>query len=878
MDLPTSAQPQKRKIQYEAAESSTDPQRKKRQELVVQLEGDEKSKVIINRLCTVCEDIFASAKDRHRRFSWFYDILGLLESVEKGCHFCAQVLREIPRGVIECFKQEIAEVDVEEPHSQSDSHPVEKRLKVETRYYKRRGVAFMLRRSHGGQFDTLATIALYFNQYPGKCSYTSKLPSPNFPCVDELSIGNLESHLVGAQTTLHHIYRWIEQCTSEHAMCKPSFAGSPRDKWPSRLVAVGTHSSATIRLCETSTLAPLKLLYATLSHCWGNFVPLRLLTTNISSFLHGIALDSLPRTFQDAVEMTRNLGLGYLWIDSLCILQDSTQDWAAESNRMYETYRYSFVNLAAVASANASEGLTYPSSLLSTTPCKVMIGRGQPEAWARTDYTPGIRSDNNSDLPLLTRAWVFQEILLPSRVLLFTKDEVCWECNEMSRTETFPDSKTIPRPDVAGNYEVNEVIPFRKTWRNLSEQSPDSRIQLWNQMIAQYSGNQMSKPSDKLVAMAGLAHDLGQNWPRVDYLAGLWSYDLLHGLLWNCRRCTRSRFYNAPSWSWASVDGSVTTPSYLNLGFCDPLVEIVEACTTLTVPTMTYGAVADGYIRLKGALFQAEIKRQIDGRIDRHTIRFLDDTFTEICDGVMLTKIEVHALWDDEGFKEICVTLKIFLMPFEIYMTPDFGDLKMRGIILSPLGSHKGQYRRIGFFEIQDQLSASINHDSPSPDSESIARTTPSELTDPALLCSNKIMDEVLPIDDSSQEPLIDDAETPDITIFDAEQWVGEAEREEEKLPRYPEINPLSKRSSRSNASSKWDPSSKNDIYCNGVVDMTLRRRYDGQLGEDQYPNINSFLTYAVMHFDLLVHVQEKLWERYYEESHSGGIFTIRIV
>jgi hypothetical protein len=660
-------------------------------------------------------------------------------------------------------------------------------------------------------------------------------------------------------------------------MCKPSVAGSPRDKWPSRLVAVGTHGSATIRLCETSTLAPSRLFYATLSHCWGNFVPLRLLTTNISSFLHGIALDSLPRTFQDAVEMTRNLSLGYLWIDCLCILQDSTQDWAAESNRMYETYRHSFVNLAAVASTNASEGLVYPSSLLSTIPCKVMVGRGQPKEWVRTDYTPGIRS-NSLHLPLLSRAWVFQEILLPTRVLLFTRDEVCWECNEMSRTETFPDSKSIPRPDIRGNNEVNEVIPFRKAWRNLPEQSPDSRIHLWNHVIAQYSGNQMSKPGDKLVAVAGLSHDLGQKWPEVDYLAGLWSYDLLHGLLWNCFRCTRSRFYNAPSWSWASIDGSVTTPSYLNLGFCDPLVEIVEACTNLTIPTMTYGAVADGYIRLKGALFRAEIKRQIDGRIDRHTIRFLDDTFTEICDGVMLVKVEVRVVWDDEGFKEICETLKAFLMPFEIYMTPDFRDLNMRGIIISPLGSHKGQFRRIGFFEIRDQPSASVNHDTLSPDTESIARKTSSESTDPVPLYSNKIMNEVLPIGDSSQEPLFDYAETPCVTVFDADQWLGEDERKKEKLPRYPEIHPLSKRSSRSNASSNWDPSNKNDIYCNGVVDMTLPRRYDGQLGEDQYPNINSFLTYAVMHFDLLVDVQEKLWERYYEESHSGGIFTIRIV
>lgn len=684
--------------------------------------------------------------------------------------------------------------------------------------------------------------------------------------------------MIGTQPTLDHIHRWIEQCTSEHATCKPSVAGSPRDKWPSRLVAVGTHGSATIRLCETSKLSPSRLFYATLSHCWGDCIPIRLLTTNISSFLHGIALDSLPQTFQGAVEMTRNLGLDYLWIDSLCILQDSTQDWAAESNNMYETYRHSFVNLAAAASENASEGLAYPSSLLSTIPCRVVVGRGKHEEWVRTDYTPGIRSDS-SHLPLLSRAWVFQEILLPARVLLFTRHEMCWECNEMSRTETFPNSKPIPRPDVIRPNKVNEVIPFRKAWRNLSGQSPESRTNLWNQMIGKYSGKQMSKPGDKLVAVAGLAHDLGQNWPEVAYLAGLWSYDLLHGLLWNGFGCTtRSRFYNAPSWSWASVDGPVTIPSYLDLGFCDPLVEIVEAFTDLTIPTMTYGAVADGFIRLKGALFRAEIKRQIYGRIEQHYIRFLDDNLTESCAAVMQFKIKSHVVWDDEGFRQICETLKAFLMPFEIYMTPDSTDLKMRGIILSPLGFHKGQFRRIGFFEIQDQPSASVNHDTLSPNTESIARNSPSESTVSDPLYSNESMNKVLFGDDSSQEPLFDYTEDRCFNIFEAEQWIGKYEKGREKFPRYPEIHPLSKRSSTSTASSNWDSSNKNDIYCNGVVDMTLRLRYDGQLDEDQYPNINSFLTFAVMHFDLVVRVHERQWERYFEESHGGGIFTIRIV
>jgi hypothetical protein len=109
----------------------------------------------------------------------------------------------------------------------------------------------------------------------------------------------------------------------------------------------------------------------------------------------------------------------------------------------------------------------------------------------------------------------------------------------------------------------------------------------------------------------------------------------------------------------------------------------------------------------------------------------------------MLVKVEAYIVWDNEGFKDVCKTIKAFLMPFEIYMSPDFRDLNMRGIVLLPLRSHKGQFWRIGFFEIRDQLLVSINYGTLLPDTESIARTTLSESIDPILL----------PINDSSQEP-----------------------------------------------------------------------------------------------------------------------------
>ena len=193
----------------------------------------------------------------------------------------------------------------------------------------------------------------------------------NLFLIDELCSTSIAVTPFKIENVSDQIHRWIKQCTLEHVAYKPSVAGASPDKWPSRLIAVGGHDNANVKLCETSLLSISRLYYATLSHCWRSFVPLRLLKTNIAVLSQGIEWDTLPQTFQDAVKMTRNLGLRYLWIDYLCILQDSSQDWTVESNRMYDIYRHSHISLAAVASKNANGGLAYSSSPLSRIPCHV---------------------------------------------------------------------------------------------------------------------------------------------------------------------------------------------------------------------------------------------------------------------------------------------------------------------------------------------------------------------------------------------------------------------------------------------------------------------------------------------------------------------------
>jgi|SRR5436853_3533259 len=125
--------------------------------------------------------------------------------------------------------------------------------------------------------------------------------------------------------------RWLQKCSTDHPDCRSNLHYSPHE-YPTRLLDIGRSEAAYIRLCEASEL-PSNATYMTLSHCWGEQVPTRLLTSNYASFLHRIPSQMLPRTFADVIGITRRFNVQYLWIDSLCIIQDQISDWEKESNR-----------------------------------------------------------------------------------------------------------------------------------------------------------------------------------------------------------------------------------------------------------------------------------------------------------------------------------------------------------------------------------------------------------------------------------------------------------------------------------------------------------------------------------------------------------------
>lgn len=215
----------------------------------------------------------------------------------------------------------------------------------------------------------------------------------------------------------------IRKCNSSHTSCH-----STSSQMPSRLIYVGSESDATSpRLQLSPSLKP----YIALSHCWGDQSAILTTTTaNIKDFLREIAWIKLPKSFQDAIAITRSLKIDYLWIDSLCIIQDDPSDWKTESVKMAEIYSGAYLTIAASGASSAESGCFFTRSHETDSGIKISHAVSQLQSdlvsttyGVKTRYIPSAHRQLFSSeptmngAPLWTRAWGFQERLLSNRVI-----------------------------------------------------------------------------------------------------------------------------------------------------------------------------------------------------------------------------------------------------------------------------------------------------------------------------------------------------------------------------------------------------------------------------------------------------------------------------
>lgn len=316
--------------------------------------------------------------------------------------------------------------------------------------------------------------------------------------------------------------QWLVNCTTHHAKCREKLI---TPNWlPARLIDVGV-SGEQPRLILTSELGrESNTSYVTLSHRWASTHIVKLESSNIDSFKQCIPLESLSSTFLDAVKVTRALSCQYLWIDSLCIIQDSLADWQRESTEMGSIYRNCVCNIAATGGSDNGGGLFQERNRHWVTPNKVRIRyEGHDKVYLATLNDPWGKWISRSSLN--RRGWVLQERLLSPRTLHFAS-QLFWECRMLQACETYPEG--MPDSDISYQEVDGTELPITlKYWSREFEAS-----HTWTDIVQTYGKCSITVPDDRLIAVAGIAKSI-QPLMNDRYLAGLWRKNLPYNLAWS---------------------------------------------------------------------------------------------------------------------------------------------------------------------------------------------------------------------------------------------------------------------------------------------------------------------------------------------------------
>lgn len=433
-----------------------------------------------------------------------------------------------------------------------------------------------------------------------------------------------------------------QDCKSSHAYC----ISEPRDySWfPTRLIDLGSlDGSSSIRLIETKDVVP-QGPYATLSYCWGPNVVPHLESRNWNTFLSSIPVLELPKTLRDAIQVTRRLGLRYLWIDSVCIIQDSMSDWERESSQMGSIYSNSMCTISAMASTDSSGGLFFERNPHLAQPCSINSQwEGQhPEKYSIVDYH--LWDSCITAAPLSSRAWAVQERLLAARVLHFGGEQLFWECSELTACESCPEgiSEHLKIPYArAGERDFASKIwklfftPLPTSYRDfeMSTEGKGLAYDVWRTTIRRYSRAKLTKETDKLVAISGLAKAI-RSLLHDTYLAGLWQNSIEWDICWSVESqsegseiCpSRPSKYRAPSWSWASIDGEISYKQSYASDKHTLLLAVYHASVTSLTDDDT-GQVVDGHLSVCGML--RRVTQRSDGlylngeRVDENLVSSL---------------------------------------------------------------------------------------------------------------------------------------------------------------------------------------------------------------------------------------------------------------
>lgn len=535
---------------------------------------------------------------------------------------------------------------------------------------------------------------------------------------------------------LEQAEEWLQTCLRSHHLCATRKRRKVRP--PTRLIDVmpQTESNNPCLCLATQNIVS----WVALSYCWGGQSDFVLNDRTMGTMIEGIPLSDFPATLRDAIAITRRLGIRHLWIDALCIKQDSEDDWRRESARMRDVYKGATLTLVAANAPSVNTGIfskRTPKLDLCRLPWSVPYSQGQlpPDQGESVCMRPHIWDQETEPWPIQQRGWTLQEFVLSSRTLSYTKCRMVWQCftchvdeggrvhqdtvltsrgalqNIMAKNEARTPLrvvKTVPR-FVKGMYSKIELP------RSL-QQEPNRH---WTTLVHEYTSRNLTKETDVLPGIAGLASELARQ-TRDSYLAGLWRQELLLGLMWsldpflvpkNNAPITNSAEYRAPSWSWASVKGSpirIEPPAFSHPRTRDASerTKIIEAKVEPVVSRDPFGQVKGGYLILRGRFFSVGNFLRSDSTAASDllpaTRKVLRASVLE-APGMMHEFYQQHKPCDNQQFALLQLTAWI------IQGGKDGADY----LVLESVATDASIYRRIGFITLATQSGPIGNNTSP---------------------------------------------------------------------------------------------------------------------------------------------------------------------
>jgi hypothetical protein len=394
---------------------------------------------------------------------------------------------------------------------------------------------------------------------------------------------------------------WISQCINEHQ--HP--VSTTTNFMPSRLLELEVQPNASYSLRMVSEFTQ-PVPYVALSYCWGGEQTQKTTKANFEGQQQGIVYGTLPKTLQDAIKVTAELGYKNIWIDCLCIVQDDDADKSFEISQMPLIYSQAVVTVAAGSASAAVDSFLLPRR-------ESVDGEAFDLAFQTDDGRTGTvtavwkLTSQYGHEPLHTRGWTLQERLLSTRVLEYASRQLRFICPSADGPDYVdgwtPYPERNPSDEAITQSTLNSVSALKSSWSDL---------------VTGYTQRNFSVPSDRPIAISGIASKLETLFPSVynTYLAGLWASDFPGNLLWTVESSGRANYQRpddarCPSWSWTAIDAKVLM-NYTNLHpgpWYEVHTKVLDHQAELQDINAPYGTFKSAVITIEGPLRKALCKR-----------------------------------------------------------------------------------------------------------------------------------------------------------------------------------------------------------------------------------------------------------------------------